>query len=99
MNQEQLEKYGNEYTISGIIVGNGNAQQLIVFPGESLTNDAVLFEPTAQELQEIFTQLDTLQISGIQKIVLRKSQRNIEQGVSWAVFRRDGYSCFLGGFS
>jgi 5-methylcytosine-specific restriction endonuclease McrA len=27
------------------------------------------------------------------KIVIRKSTRQIEQGVSWAVFRRDKYKC------
>ncbi len=29
----------------------------------------------------------------IQKAILRKSQRQIEQGVSWKVFKRDGYAC------
>jgi len=29
----------------------------------------------------------------IQKAILRKSQRQIEQGVSWRVFKRDGYKC------
>jgi hypothetical protein len=27
------------------------------------------------------------------KIIVRKSQRQIEQGVSWKVFKRDGYRC------
>jgi len=27
------------------------------------------------------------------KVILRKSQRNIEAGVSWRVFKRDGYAC------
>jgi 5-methylcytosine-specific restriction endonuclease McrA len=27
------------------------------------------------------------------KVVVRKSQRQIEQGVSWKVFKRDGYEC------
>lgn len=29
----------------------------------------------------------------IRKAVLRKSQRQIEEGVRWAVFRRDGFRC------
>ena len=37
--------------------------------------------------------MDTLQITGIEKAVLRKSQRNIEQGISWQVFRRDKFTC------
>jgi hypothetical protein len=30
---------------------------------------------------------------GLMKIIVRKSQRQIEQGVSWQVFRRDAYRC------
>lgn len=29
----------------------------------------------------------------IEKAIIRKSQRQIEQGVSWRVFKRDGYAC------
>ena len=32
-------------------------------------------------------------ITKLYKAVIRKCQRNIEQGVSWNVFRRDGYAC------
>lgn len=92
MNREKLERYGNELTISGIVVGNGTEQEIIMFRGEDLENSRV-FVPTVDELNEIFNQLDTLQITGIEKVVLRKSQRNIEQGISWTVFKRDGYKC------
>jgi len=27
------------------------------------------------------------------KVIVRKSQRNIEAGISWKVFKRDGYAC------
>jgi hypothetical protein len=29
----------------------------------------------------------------VEKAIVRKSQRQIEQGVSWRVFKRDGYAC------
>lgn len=29
----------------------------------------------------------------IAKVILRKTQRSVEQGVSWRVFKRDGYRC------
>lgn len=91
--KENLEKYGNSLTISGMVVGNDLYQEIIMFPEESLKNNAVVFNCTADELQQIFNQLDTLEITTAAKVVLRKSQRTIEQGVSWAVFRRDGFKC------
>lgn len=93
MNQEKLEKYGNEYTIAGIIVGNAAYKEILVFPEERMDCHTETLFPSTEDLQEIFNQLDTLQITGLHKVVLRKSQRNIEQGVSWAVYRRDGYAC------
>ena len=94
MDRERLEKYGNEYTIAGIVIGNAEAQHVIMFPEEHFVrHEPLVFNPSIEELQAIFNQLDTLEITGLNKVVLRKSQRNIEQGVSWAVFRRDGYAC------
>jgi len=92
MNREKLEKYGNELTISGLIIGNDLTQEVIMFPNEEF-KEPIIFNPTQTEIQEIFNQLDTLEITGFQKIVLRKSQRNIEQGISWEVFRRDNFTC------
>lgn len=93
MTQELLEKYGNEYTIEGIVVGNATYRQLILFPEANSQPINGTMKPSHAELKEIFDQLDTLQITGINKIVLRKSQRNIEQGITWEVFRRDNYTC------
>ena len=93
MDREKLEKYGNEYTIEGFIIGNATYQEEILFPETDALRANGVYKPTEAELQEIFNQLDTLQITGVNKVVLRKSQRNIEQGISWAVFRRDGYRC------
>lgn len=33
------------------------------------------------------------QDGGVTKAIVRKSQRQISQGVSWAVYKRDGYRC------
>lgn len=93
MEKEKLERYGNEYTIAGIIVGNGTYKEILMFPEEKLDCHTETLFPSTEDLQAIFNQLDTLEITGLNKIVLRKSQRNIEQGVSWEVFRRDGYAC------
>lgn len=92
MQQEQLERYGNDLTISGLVIGNDLYQEVLMFPNEAYKPQNIL-SPTTEDLHAIFQQLDTLQITGAPKITLRKSQRNIEQGVSWAVFRRDNFTC------
>lgn len=56
---------------------------------------------TQKEWETFVRQTDLLETQGlvktqsgtVEKAILRKSQRQIEQGVSWKVFRRDGYKC------
>lgn len=45
------------------------------------------------ELEAFFKQTDLLDVVGPDKVILRKSQRQIDQVISWRVFRRDGYAC------
>jgi hypothetical protein len=93
MDQKQLERYGNELTIIGLVVGNGKEKEIIVFPGDGPLHDCKVLETDQEEVLKIFDQLDTLAITGLENVVLRKSQRNIEQGISWEVFRRDNFTC------
>lgn len=56
---------------------------------------------TQEEWETFLRQTDLLETQGlvkaengsVEKAILRKSSRQIDQGVSWKVFRRDGYSC------
>lgn len=93
MERERLEKYGNELTIIGFVVGNSKEQEIIVFPEDAPISNPPVLVPDRDTLVEIFNQLDTLEITGIEKAILRKSQRNIEQGMTWDVFRRDDFTC------
>lgn len=89
-----LERYGNELQITGVLVGNSEKGEVLVFPDSDVDLTKIeIIKPTEKELSDIINQLDTLQITGINKAVLRKSQRQIDLKVSWAVFRRDGYRC------
>jgi hypothetical protein len=53
------------------------------------------------EWERFLQQTDLLEVEAlvrdksgaVGKAVLRKSQRHIEQGVSWRVYKRDGYAC------
>ena len=93
MDQKQLERYGNELTIVGLVVGNGLEKEIIMFPEDGPLQAFKVLEVNQEELLKIFEQLDTLAVTGVEKVVLRKSQRNIEQGISWEVFRRDNFTC------
>jgi hypothetical protein len=95
---KDLLKYGNELEICGMVVGNGDEQEVLLFPDAINPNELgqvydIIKQFTHEEWKELLYQLDTLGVQGLDKIVLRKSQRQIEQNVSWNVFRRDNYKC------
>jgi len=51
---------------------------------------------TTEDWERFFQQSDWLEVEcqlGERKVVLRKSQRQIDAAVSWAVFKRDDYRC------
>lgn len=63
--------------------------------------EAHVLEMDLDEWSVFLRQSDLLEVEAfreapdgkIRKAVLRKSQRQIEEGVRWAVFRRDGFRC------
>lgn len=85
-------KYGDKLEISGMVLANGQESEVILFPEASIV-PATLLQPTHEEWKDLLYQLDTLGVLGLAKVVLRKSQRNIEQTVSWNVWRSDNYKC------
>ena len=95
MNKEELLRYGNELTICGFIVGN--AKEHHIFFIEDVVNDDVKIAKTFQvgdaDINQVIRQMDVQEIGGLQKVILRKSQRQIDQRVSWKVFRRDNFTC------
>ena len=95
MEQKELLRYGNELTICGFVVGNGEEREAILFPGEDLSDDRIIMETdvTDEEIHQIIRQMDVQEIEGLEKVVLRKSQRNIDTRVNWEVFRRDKFTC------
>lgn len=90
-----IQDYGNKLTISGMVLSSGDEVEVIYFPSTELTKNQYwkAITPTQEELLAIFNQLDTLDITGFEKAVLRKSQRNIDQVIAWQVFRRDNFRC------
>lgn len=89
---ESVLKYGTELSIVGFVLGNGKESELVWFPDSTVTNPTQI-QTTDELMDDILYQLDTLGVRGLEKTILRKSQRNIEQNTSWDVFRRDGFKC------
>jgi len=87
--------------IGGVWAGKGSTY-VVVFPefGEH-EGDIHVLRPTTEEFQALIRQSDLVETEvlakakdgKLYKAVARKCQRTVEQGVSWNVFRRDGYQC------
>lgn len=94
--KRKIEDYGNRLTIVGMVLADGNEGDIIFLPEANVNfnqSEVNVLQPTEQELNVIFDQLDTVNITNSQKVVLRKSQRQLSQITSWKVFKRDGYRC------
>lgn len=97
---EDLELYelGNQIEIAGMLM-QGSGKTLAVFFPKSDIENPDLVEMSEEDWKKFLLQVDTLETvlfpnkAQQAKTVVRKSQRNIEQGISWNVFRRDNYTC------
>jgi len=92
---------GHEIQLAGAVYsGKGNIY-LMLYPDERIDADVKALEMTTEQWLEVIRQSDLLETEvlakapdgKIGKAVIRKSTRNLEQGVSWAVYKRDHYSC------
>ena len=96
-----LLKFGNTIQLVGAIYQGEGATYLAIFPGEKID---VMEKPhilTVEDWPAFLRQTDLLETEIIEraqdgkvtKAIVRKSARQIEQSISWAVYRRDGYAC------
>lgn len=102
INEDLIKNFGIKLQMSGMVFSDpNNNTYVMLFPWEKYGNTVQEQMPTSEQWNKILRQLDLLEVEvlkeapdgGLVKTVLRKSQRQIEQGVSWNVFRRDGYKC------
>lgn len=98
---------GNEVQIYGAIYSGKGRIFFIPLPDEDpqaitcLSIDSprpvdlepVVLQMGSDDMAKFLNQTDVLDIRGEGKAILRKSQRQVDANVSWAVFRRDGYAC------
>jgi len=107
LSDHPLLKFGHDIQLAGAIYSDPNDHcYLVMFPGEAVSHETG--EPMLTEVEmtqdswvELLRQTDLLETEILQKAadgklvkaIIRKSTRQIEQGVSWAVYHRDNYRC------
>lgn len=93
-----LLDFGNKVVIRGVLFANDETEEswIAVLPQKNMHSLNGSIQPTLQEWHDIFEQQDYNYVQGElngEKVILRKSQRNVDGTISWKVFRRDGYAC------
>lgn len=98
----ELEKFGHTIQVAGVIYGDVDKLYLCLLPDDHLDGRKLFtLNLTQGDWEQIVRQTDLLETEvlakasdgKLAKVVIRKSTRQIEQGVSWNVYRRDGYRC------
>jgi len=101
--EELITKLGHTVQIAGIIYGDHEGIYLAPLPDEDFNViDTVWLTGLDLEIwQRIIRQTDLMETEVLSKssdgklakIIVRKANRQIEQHVAWAVYRRDDYRC------
>lgn len=90
---------GNTIQLVGAVYHGEGLLLLCPTPGEEecfAREMPLLLEMTTVEWDEFLRRTDLQEVevsNGVQKAILRKTQRTIDANVSWNVFRRDRYAC------
>jgi len=102
MDQLGLLELGNTIQVAGVIYADSEVAYICMMPDEPMGNKVIrLLELDQEDWKKIVRQTDLVETEvlanapdgDLAKIIIRKSTRKIGQGVSWAVFRRDGFRC------
>jgi 5-methylcytosine-specific restriction endonuclease McrA len=101
-NDLNIYNFGNEIGISAVVLSGKGDNLIVPLPNADFEEniDFSMLEITFEEWQKLSFQLDTLECilhpndkTKLQKTIVRKTQRIIDNNVSWRVFQRDNYSC------
>jgi hypothetical protein len=97
-----IHKFGNELTISGMIFSKGKDLYFLPFPDvdyshmkmHMITSDTLDWNKLIYQLDNVETVVKAKDENNkLVKIIVRKSQRKLEEKIVWNVFRRDRYTC------
>ena len=94
MKDIDLHEIGNQLEIGGVFYTSDDRDILIMLPKEVLVEPLEVIYPSLDEWQSIIRQSDLKEVrSKDQKIILRKSTRQIDTKIMWEVYRRDVFTC------
>jgi hypothetical protein len=96
-----IHEIGTTRQIIGTIYGGHGEQILCYFPDGDDGSPTVKLEMTVEEWERFIQQTDRVEVEGLEqapdgklvKVILRKSARQITQGVNWTRFKADHYRC------
>lgn len=98
-----LLSIGTTLQLAGTVYSGADETLLVLFPDESDAVDQPIrvVEMTQADWVKFLQQTDHLEVEQIApdqdgklvKAIVRKSQRQIDQGTSWGVWKRDGFRC------
>jgi hypothetical protein len=94
-------EFGNSIQLTGAIFSDDSKSYVCMFPDEEKNDDLNFISMDSEEWKALIRQTDLLETEilakapdgALVKIIYRKSQRQIDQVISWKVFRRDNYTC------
>jgi hypothetical protein len=93
LDQIDILDVGNAIQLGGAIWTGKGKIYIVPLPDEDLRGDIEILRMSDSEWERFLQQSDYLDVQGPGKAILRKSQRQIDQAISWRVYRRDGYVC------
>jgi hypothetical protein len=96
-----LHTFGHSVQMAGAVYVGGGRSFLFTFPDDALEGELETVPMSLDDWKELVRQTDMLDMEllvrqpdgSVKKAIYRKSERQVDQNVTWAVFRRDGYSC------
>lgn len=98
-----LLEIGHSIHLAGSVWADADKMYLILFPDEeeNVERPIAVVDMTVDQWHKLLRQSDLLETEiltrasdgTITKAIVRKSARNIDQVVSWRVFKRDEYKC------
>lgn len=94
-------EFGSTIKIGGMVLDGNGKTYTVLFPETNRSNLAhgLNYQLNYEEWKELIRQLDLVETEVLdpnnkfQKIIVRKSVYEIEQGIKWRVFKRDNYTC------
>jgi HNH endonuclease len=102
LNDFDILEFGDKIGMCGAVLNDNNGvAYLCMFPKQPAPTKIESLVMDLEDWKKLLRQLDLQEAKvtvqnekgELEKAILRKSQRTIEQRVSWAVFKRDHYHC------